>query len=115
MQRRSKPFLSGIFPRGGTTRDDAEGPGQSSTVRGDLRDADHASGSADRSGRAEADFGATGRDLIHVGQLLSGGGETHLQSLCFTVPALASGLFDSRPEIGLDLDQAWPLQGVGTQ
>ena len=103
MQRRSRHFLSDIFPRGGTTKDDAEGIAQSSTIRGDLRDADHASGSANRSGRAEADFGATGHDLVHVGQLLSGGGETHLQSLCFTVPALASGLFDSRPEIGASI------------
>jgi len=78
----------------------------SSLFLGNYRGCDDASCGAGEARHAEMHVGASGRDLVHVGQFLSGSSEAHLQSFDVTVPAVLVGFFDSRSEVGFDLNEA---------
>jgi len=59
--------------------------------------------------------GAAGVDLVHLGELLAGGGKADLQALCFTGPAFALGFADAVDQVVADLGQPGSLGGVGAQ
>jgi hypothetical protein len=56
-----------------------------------------------------------GGDLIHLGELVVGGGEADLQALGFAGPAFAPGFADAGGQVVADLCQPWPLGRVGPQ
>jgi hypothetical protein len=56
-----------------------------------------------------------GGDLIHLGELVAGGGEADPQALGFAGPAFALGFADAGGQVAADLCQPWPLGRVGPQ
>jgi hypothetical protein len=68
-------------------------------------------------GHSQVDGGcpAPGGDLIHLGELVAGGGEADPQALGFAGPAFALGFADAGGQVVADLCQPWPLGRVGPQ
>jgi hypothetical protein len=68
-------------------------------------------------GHSQVDGGcpAAGGDLIHLGELVAGGGEADPQARGFAGPAFALGFADAGGQVVADLRQPWPLRGVGPQ
>jgi hypothetical protein len=58
---------------------------------------------------------AAGGDLVHLGELLPGGGEADVQALGVAGPALAAGFCDAGGQVVRDLGEAPALGRVGAQ
>ena len=76
---------------------------------------DGAAGDVGEAGHAEVDRGATGREVVELGEFVRGGGEADLEAVGFADPALPLGFVDAGDQVVADAHQSGPLGRVNAE
>jgi hypothetical protein len=63
---------------------------------------------------AEVDRGATGSEIVELGEFVVGGGEADLQSFDLAEPAFTLSFVDAGGQVVADVGQAVALGGIGS-